>query len=329
MPLHCGDSCLRICLLATALLCPAWNATAQEPTAQAEQAIRVSVARVNVGVVVTDEKGQFVEGLARAAFHVFDNSAAQPITEFAPIEEPAQVLLLLEAGPAVYLLQDAHLFVADSLLNGLSAGDRVAIAQYNDAPVGVLEFTTDKRAARSALDTVQFNLGFAQLNLASSLNSVLDWLQQIPGKKTIVLVSTGVDTSPQDAIVALQNRLPVGETKILCISMTGPLRNGNKGSKAKILQTQEEFALADQRLRAIAEATGGRAFFPENAKAVQETYEQIAQIVRHEYSLAFAPPAADGKVHAIDVRVDSSKSEKTKTPSYQVDHRKAYVAPKE
>jgi hypothetical protein len=52
--------------------------------------------------------------------------------------------------------------------------------------------------------------------------------------------------------------------------------------------------------------------------------------VRHEYSLAFAPPAADGTVHMIDVRVEESRAAgKDKSSDYIVDHREAYVAPKQ
>jgi Ca-activated chloride channel homolog len=305
------------------------DANRQEPPATAGQTIRVNVARVNVGVVVTDEKGKFVEGLRRDAFHVFDNGAEQPITEFAPIEEPGQVLLLVEAGPAAYFLQDANLFAADAMLNGLSAGDRVAVARYVDAPLGIQDFTIDKQAAQAALNSIRFNLGFADLNLSSSLSGVLDWLERVPGKKTIVLISTGVDTSPPAAVEGLQARLRVGEVRILCVSTSGPLRNGKQGNKAKIQQTQDEFAAADRRLQALAELTGGRAYFPMNGKAFQETYKQVAEIVRHEYSLAFALPAADGTVHSIDVKVDKFGAAGKSVVAYRVDHRKGYQAPKE
>jgi VWFA-related protein len=305
-------------------------ANAQEPTVTAGQAIRVNVARVNVGVVVTDDKGKFVEGLRRDAFHVFDNGGEQPITEFAPIEEPGQVLLLVEAGPAAYFLQDANLFAADAMLKGLSPGDRVAVARYTDAPLALLDFTTDKDSAQAALSSIRFNLGFADLNLSSSLSTVLDWLERMPGKKTIVLISTGVDTSTPSAAAALQARLRMGDVRILCVSTSGPLRNGKQGGKAKIQQTQDEFAAADRRLQAIAELTGGRAYFPLNGKAFQETYKEVAEIVRHEYSLAFALPAADGAVHSIDVKVErSGASGKSAPAAYRVDHRKGYQAPKE
>lgn len=301
-------------------------APAQEPPSTPPQSIRVNVDRVNVGVIVTDAHGKFVEGLKRENFHAFDNAAEQPITEFASIEEPGQILLLVEAGPAVYLLQDAHLFAAGALLGGLSPGDRVAIARYSAAPEALLDFTTDKFAAQAALDRVQFNLGFGQLNLASSLKTVLEWLAHVPGKKTIVLLSTGVDTSPDSSLPSLAQS---GDVRILCISMSGPLRNGKQGGKRQIQQTAQAFEEADARLKAIAEPTGGRVYFPENAKAFQEAYRQIAEIVRHEYSLAFVPPSSDGAVHNITVKVDlSNSSGGGKSQDYRVDHRKAYVAPK-
>jgi len=67
-----------------------------------------------------------------------------------------------------------------------------------------------------------------------------------------------------------------------------------------------------------------------NAKAFQETYRDVAQIVRHEYSLAFAPPVADGALHKIEVKVDRAAAmEKSKPPAFRLDYRKGYLAPKE
>jgi VWFA-related protein len=302
---------------------------AQEQTPGTEKSIRVDVDRVNVGVIVTDSKGNFLEGLQREDFQVFDGGAVQPITDFAPVDAPAQVLLLLEAGPAVYLLQDSHLFVANALLEGLSAGDRVAIAAYNDAPTALLDYTSDKRAVEAALDQIQFNLGYGNLNIAKSLNTVLDWLARVPGKKTIVLLSSGVDTSSIADMRSLLSRLETGDVRILAISLSAPLRNGKKGTKQQIQQTQQAFEQADTWLKTLAEATGGRAYFPESAKAFQETYQQVAQLVRHEYSLAFAPPKADGAVHVIDVKVVSGAEKiANKSPEYRVDHRRGYLAPK-
>ncbi len=151
------------------------SAFPQEPVPQRPN-IRVRVDRVNVGVIVTDSRGQFIGGLRREDFHLIDDGAEQPITDFLSVDEPAQILLLIEAGPAVYLLEGGHLQAVHALLDGLAPGDRVAIARYNAAPEAILDFTSDKRTAAGALDQLSFNLGFGQLNLATSLTTALDSL---------------------------------------------------------------------------------------------------------------------------------------------------------
>jgi Ca-activated chloride channel homolog len=309
------------------------HAAAQIPAQQSAptppQTIAVNVQRVSVGAIVTDGKGKFVEGLRREYFHVFDNGEEQTVADFSPVDEPGQVLVLVETGPAVYLLRDAHVFAADALMNGLSAGDRIAVVSYADAPTGIVSFTIDKAAALAALNGLQFNLGMAQLNLLQSVNTVLDWLEKVPGKKTIVLLSTGVDTSQSQVVRTLQLRLQTGEVRILCVSLSGPMRNGKQGNKQRIQETQQAFESADTLLGALAENTGGRAYFPRNAKEFQQIYAQVAQLVRHEYSLTFIPPVADGAVHSLQLKVDlPTLSENGKPPEYHVDHRKAYIAPR-
>lgn len=219
-------------MLLFALVSLAPLARAQENSA--EQTIRVAVDRVNVGVIVTDARGHFVEGLRRENFHVFDNGAEQPLTDFASVEEPAQVLLLIEAGPAVYLLEGGHLWAAQALLNGLSPDDRVAVAKYAEAPQAILGFTSDKQAAAAAFGQLRFNLGFGSLNLSSSLSKVLDWLASVKGKKTIVLLSTGLDTSSQNQAIALLQRLRISDARLLAVSLTGGLQNPQPAGKKNL-----------------------------------------------------------------------------------------------
>jgi Ca-activated chloride channel homolog len=317
------------CLLAV-LVCVIWSsfANSQQVNVAGSQTIRVNVELVNVGVIVTDSRGNFVQGLRREDFHLFDNGIEQVITQFASVDEPGQILMLIEAGPSVYFLQDAHIFAADAMLNGLSQSDSIAIARYDISPTPILAFTTNKSVAQAALSGIRFNLGFGELNLSSSLLTVLDWLAKTPGKKTILLLSTGVDTSSARAVQSLQLRLETGDVRILCVSVSGPLRNGKKGSARQVQQNEQVFAQADAMLRAIAEATGGRAYFPENEKTIQEIYRQVAQLVRNEYSLAFAPPVADGNIHSVDVKVDvPQQPADARAPDYRVDHRKSYQAP--
>jgi Ca-activated chloride channel homolog len=309
-------------------------ADVQENQQKPKQTIQVRVDRVSVGVIVTGARGRFVEGLRGEDFRVFDNGIEQPITGFAAVEEPAQVLLLIEAGPAVYLLEGEHVQAAVALLNGLSNGDRVAVVKYADSPAVLLDFTPDKQAALASFGQLRFNLGFGSLNLASSVSKVLEWLASVPGKKTIVLLATGVDTSPSSESARAMQQLKVSDVRLLAVSLAGDLQNPQPAGKKKSPaansnKTAEEFEKANQLLKRMAESTGGRAYFPATAKEFSSVYAEIAQLVRHEYSLAFAPPVRDGLVHSIEVRVEAPQKPEANASgsAYRVDHRRAYIAP--
>jgi Ca-activated chloride channel family protein len=322
----------RAALLFPALLCIIAAARAQETPPAQDQSIHVSVDRVNVGVIVTDSPGNFVEGLRREDFHLFDNAVEQPISDFTAIEEPAQVLLLIEAGPAVYLLEGGHLQAAHSLLSGLSMGDHVAIVKYAESPTALLDFTTDKQAAFTVIGQLRFNLGFGALNLSASISKVLDWLGDAKGKKTIVLLSTGVDTSPMNETALVLQQLKTSDVRLLAVSLIGGLQNPQPRGKKKSPAVNPgpsavEFERANQLLKRIAESTGGRAYFPATEKEFNSAYAEIAKLVRHEYSLAFAPPERDGTVHFIQVRVGTPQAPAPLSAPYRIDHRQAYLAP--
>lgn len=321
-------------LLFATVRCACCFAGAQENPQEPKQTIQVSVDRVNVGVIVTDSRGQFVEGLRREDFRILDNGIEQPLTGFAAIEEPAQVLLLIEAGPAVYLLEGGHVQAAFALLSGLSNDDRVAVVKYADSPTGLLDFTADKQAALAAFGQLRFNLGFGSLNLTSSVSKVLEWLASVQGKKTIVLLATGVDTSPTNESARAIQQLKISDVRLLAVSLAGDLQSpqptGKKKSSAtSSSKTEAQFEQANQLLKRLAESTGGRAYFPTNTKEFNSVYAEIAQLVRHEYSLAFAPPVRDGFVHAIEVRIEASQNKipNLRVADYRVDHRRAYLAP--
>lgn len=310
--------------ISTVLVCSCLCNGAQQSAQEQAPTIRVAVDRVNVGVIVTDRKGIFVDGLRREDFHILDNGAEQPITDFLSVTEPAQVLLFIESGPAVVFLGRDHLRAANKLISNLTREDRVAIASYSKDPELILDFTTDKDTARYALQNLNFMLGFGELNLSSSLASAIDWLRMVRGKKTVVVLSTGVDTSPQEKWQAIRQKLETSDVRVLAVSLSGDFR---KPLKHKVLSREERkdralvregFAAADQSLRELSRITGGRVYFPKNQKEFDRAYAEIAQLIRHEYSLAFTPAARDGQMHAITVTVKGFEQ--------GVDYRQAYLA---
>jgi Ca-activated chloride channel family protein len=321
----------RACLLG-ALLLPFSAANLLKSFAQQSEPIRVSVNRVNVGVIVSTADGDLVDGLRRQDFQVFDNGVETAVTGFVPVDDPAKVLLLIEAGPAVYLLEGGHLNAAYALLTGLSADDQVAVVRYDEAPKAICAFTADKNIATEAFEKLNFNLGFGALNLSASLATVLDWLASTQGKKTVVLLSTGVDTSAPAVTEQLLQRLRVADTRVLAVSLAGEMRTTTVADKKKkalsnaAVLSAQQFAEADEALRQLAGATGGRAFFPANAKEFAAVYREIALMVRHEYSLAIAPQL-DGSLHRIAVRVAEPVAGGSRA-GWRVDHRQGYVAPR-
>src|SRR5260370_16519881 len=95
---------LTTALVCATVLCICSFAEAQENQQKPNQTIRVKVDRVNVGVIVTDHSGHFVEGLRREDFHLYDNGMEQPLTGFAALGEPPHVFLLINPYPPILLL---------------------------------------------------------------------------------------------------------------------------------------------------------------------------------------------------------------------------------
>jgi VWFA-related protein len=287
--------------------------------------IRVSTDRVSVGVTVEDTHRHFIKDLHHEDFRIYDNGVEQELTNFLPIEEPAQVVLLVESGPAALFLRPSLLQAAETFLGGLSSSDRVAIVSYSRSPMLELDFTTDKTEASKALMDLNFMTGFAQQNLLFSVATTLDWLRALPGKKTIVILSTGIDDSTSDDWQLIRPKLNASDVHILAVSTAGALRKPIKRKKlspderAERKHLKEGFIQADQLLREITGAAGGQVYFPKNAKEFTDAYAEIAQFVRNEYLLEFNPPFTDGQLHALKVKVRPSW--------YHLNYRQAYLAP--
>ena len=284
-----------ILLLAVA----ATHAQAPEP----QQRITARVELVNVDVTVTDERGDFVRGLKPENFRIFDEGVEQRISYFAPVEAPAVVLVLVETGPAVYLIHRQHLTSAYTLLEGLAADDQVALASYDQAPRLLLPFSEDKRTVTQALAGLRYNLGAAELRLFDAMSTALEWLAPIPGKKTLVLLSTGLDTS--GGWDALEKKLRSSDVSIYAVALGGELRDyrGETESPLPLGTTPLSFDEATRKLTAMAEMTGGRAWFPRRSEELEGIYRELATQLRHRYSLGFEPLVRDARYHRIHVQL--------------------------
>ncbi|MCL4524333.1 MAG: VWA domain-containing protein [Acidobacteria bacterium] len=307
---------------------------AQKPELQTDPEFRLrrTVDVVSVDVAVTDARGNYLGDLKRENFRVLEDGTERPITNFASSEAPALVLVLVETGPAVYMIQQQHLGATRTLLEGLGAQDWVAFATYGQAPRVQQIFTQQKSEVLSAMRGMGFSAGASEVFFFKSLSTVLDWLEPVPGRKSLVVLTTGLDTEQPRRREALAEKLRASDVVVYPIALGGSLRSFRKAKRPDMDEgTSLSFAQADRDLREIARLTGGHAYFPKRAQDFSGVYREISSAVRQTYNLGFAPAARDGQFHKIDVQVVDAKGRviaagENPKRGYQVRARQGYVA---
>jgi VWFA-related protein len=339
---------VAILFLCAMLVFPEACRAQQERSPSNSPTLRAATELVKLEVSVLPKDGGFVGGLTQKDFRILDGGAEQPIEFFLPVDAPGQILVMVETSPAVYLIHQEHLSAAYALLDGLASQDQVALVTYDRFPHPLLPFTPDKSEFASSLGRIQYTLGMGDLNLFDSLSTVLDWMEPVQGKKAVVLLSTGLDSSPAARRDALMEKLQTEDVVLFPVALGGSLRSpaDEKGKKKQSKkrstanpdgtagESAEEnplsFAQADADLMSLAKITGGRAYFPQSSKDFVPMYREIASAVRHQYLLGFAP-AHDGKFHALTVEVSVPGGvlapAGAKKPEYRIFAREGYLAP--
>ena len=327
-------------LLILALVCagPSDVARGQDQPAPSPPALTVATQLVFIDASVLDRQGNFVGGLTERNFRILDNGVESRVVKFTPVEAPAQVLVLLETSPAVYLIHDQHLIAAYALVDGLAPDDQVSLVTYDQEPHEVLKFTTDKSALLSALNGVQFTIGMGDLNFYDSISRTLDSLSPAGGKRALVILGTGLDSSPPAQWDALAQKLRGRDIVIFCVALGGALRGGGNSPPRKSKKpappesaADQSFAKADRALRSLAAITGGRAYFPQSDNDFVPIYHEIASALRHQYVIG-VNPAQDGQFHTLTVEpLDAGGQPMNppgKKPAVRVFAREGYLAPR-
>jgi VWFA-related protein len=296
---------------------------------------------VVVDVSVLGRDGNFYSGLTQQDFRVLDNGVEKPVLFFAPVDAPAHVAILVETGPAVFLIHDQHMLALSSMLDGLAPDDEAALFAYADTARQILPFTADKTALRNSIDDSQYTMGMDRLNFYDSLRSVVDGLPAGPEKKAIVVLSTGLDDSPSNHWDLLERRLRADDAVIFAVGLGGSLRGDAPAKPAKKTKKHgpatpadsgqtPAFANADKALRSLAQITGGRVYFPQTPEDFAPAYREIAAAVRHQYLVGIAPDH-DGAFHRLSIKVADPPGQKAKpsdkTPEYRASYREGYLAP--
>ncbi len=318
-----------------------------EKQEEAPYALRVEVPVVSIDLTVVDPKsGTFVSGLKKEHFRVYMDGTEQEVVAFAPTEAPLTTVLVVESSPVIgYVIRYDNLDAAYLFLRQLRKEDWVALVSYDMRPRIEVDFTRDTQDVINHLSHMQFG-GFSEVNVYDAVIDTLDRLKDVEGKKSIVVIGTGLDTFSKHTWDDARKAAREHGTPIFVLGMGWPalLRadqvSGNprygRGAQRSADELRMQLNLAEAQMRDLCEQTGGRAWFPRFITELPNIYSDIGTLMRNQYSLAFRPKPfqRDGKFHKIELKLVGPDGtplkvidQNRKEIKYEILARKGFYAP--
>jgi VWFA-related protein len=296
---------------------------------------------VTVDVAVLDNKGHFIPGIPRGDFRVLEDNVPQQIASFNVGQAPMTICMLIEfsnlyqqfySEPWFQTIQAAYSFVQT-----LRPDDYVAVAAYDLKPEILSDFTTNRQKTYEALQRLNF-AGFSESNLFDAVVDMAERMENIEGRKAILLISSGVDTFSKLNFGETRRRLQDAGVPIYAFGLMQSLRDYYEAMGALGPIQELNFLQADNQMRTFATETGGMAFFPHFYGEFPGIFQSISQALRNEYVLTYTPSnqAHDGKFRKIKVELVNSQTnqplrvvnQKNKIVKYQVIAKPGYKAPR-
>jgi len=302
------------------LVAAVWLLCASGPRAQS---FRSSSDIVPLFVTVTDGEGRLVGGLTREDFQIFDNGAPQPVAVFDSIPQPISLIALLDMSGSMAdnlpLVRRACL----DLLGHLGPSDVAKLGMFGQTIAFSSAFTRDPDQLISLLP--KSIPSTAPTPLWRAIDEAMTAVQSATfGRRVILVLSDGKDNGPEigQKLVTPQNVRDRAEREEVMVygiglrSAPGPVAPGGIRSLADVLKSPAP----DPTLGNLALGTGGGYVELHGREDIAETFTRIADELHRQYMLGFTPPARDGKVHTVEVRV--------RNPGLRSQARKTYLAPR-
>ena len=282
---------------------PANPPTQQGDDKKPEYQLSITSNLVNVDAVVTDQDGNILTGLKRQNFRVTDNGEPQQITNFAPTDAPITIVLLMEFSNVGggWFAQYAKYWTY-GFLGHLNKNDWVALITYDLNQHIEVDFTQNKEEVQEAIASLFFP-GFSESNTFDAVLDTIDRLQDVKGKKSILLLATGADTFSKHNLDQTLKRLKNTDVTIFCVGTAEDLlvrtnRDGGVG-----------YLQAKNQLSTFARLTGGFAWFPRFDGELPGIFTSVTAFLRNQYTIGFVPSNTthDGKYHKLKVEVLDDK----------------------
>jgi Ca-activated chloride channel family protein len=310
------------------------NAPTQDqapPAGQNPTVIPIRVNLVDILFTVLDRRNKLVPSLEKSDFRIYDDKAPQEIRYFAKQNDlPLRIGMLLDTSNSI---RDRLKFEQEASTNFLFSvlrrnKDEAFVMTFDDEPQVLQGFTGDTGALRDEIFKTRAGGGTAIYDaIYSACLNELSHPPRPPGdqpdvvRRVMILISDGEDNlstrTRADAIEMAQRASVViytisTSTQWIALSQTDPDKLANR---------KNHLTEGDQILQDLADQTGGRAFYPYHVDDLDQSFQDIGDELRNEYSIAYIPTnyAGDGRYHRIRIEAPDHKG-------YQVRARRGYFA---
>ena len=265
----------RILIAAIAAAATVAQMFAQEPV------FRASVHAVSVYPLVIGADGRFVTDLTRADFTVLDNGQPVPIEVFSSDTQPITAALLLDMSASM----ETHLLrvrgAALQFVEVIGPEDRVRIGTIG-SEIAVSPWLTSDKAVLARILREELWPG-GSTPLWNALDAGMRSLADEGGRRTIVVVTDGVDTSTATQVKVI-DRAVGGLYMIYAVGLEG------RGLSAKLVS--------------LITQTGGGHFNLRRQDDLGAAFTRLALELRHQYLVGFTPAVLDGRPHTLELRVN-------------------------
>lgn len=278
----------------------------------AETKITLDVTRVNILFTVTDKKGRFITNLGKDDFDIVENRKQQTIQEFtAESDLPLRLAVLVDTSNSVRtefkFEQEAAVRFMQSVMR--PGGDRMMLVSFDSAVELVSDLTTDLRVLEKGIRAMRPGGGtslYDAIYFSAKDKLMLDQPRD-KFRRAMIIIGDGDDTESRYTRDQALEMAQKADVVIYAISTN----------------TKREEQDGDKILRYLTEETGGQAFFPFKLEDLDQSFENIANELRHQYNIFYRPEPlkTDGLYHPVQVKTKSRKD-------VIVRARKGYYAPK-
>jgi len=156
--------------------------------------LSIDVDLMSFDVVVTDQGGNPISGLEKKHFRVFDDDVEQNVTNFSPADAPLTVVVLAEFSDTFGYYFDDVVGPAAGFINSLRKDDWAALIAFDIRPEILTDFTKNKAELFDGLRRMRIP-AYRETCLYDAVYDTLQRLDRVDGKKSIFLLSTGLDTN--------------------------------------------------------------------------------------------------------------------------------------